>query len=94
MLFANRSDYEAESHRLLKILGGCSCVVTLKEERQLKRLEGIRSVSFTEDVFHALQEAFGPQRVAVQEKNVKYLWSSGFRSSNEEAAPSPDSYDF
>ena len=89
MLFENREAYEQESHRLLKLLGGCSCVVTLKQERQLKRLEGLRSVLFTEEILRTLQEAYGETRVAFQEKNVKDLWSAGLRSRSEEAAPFP-----
>ena len=89
VLFENREAYEQESHRLLKLLGGCSCVVTLKQERQLKRLEGLRSVLFTEEILRTLQEAYGEKRVAFQEKNVKDLWSAGLRSRSEEAAPFP-----
>lgn len=92
VLFENREAYEQESHRLLKLLAGCSCVVTLKQERQLKRLEGLRSAVFSEEIYRELQEAYGTERVALQEKNVKNLWSAGLRSRYEEAAPLPDYY--
>ena len=92
VLFENREAYELENHRLLKLLAGCSCVVTLKQERQLKRLEGLRSAVFSEEIYRALQEAYGKERVALQEKNVKNLWSAGLRSRYEEAAPLPDYY--
>ncbi len=70
VLFENRQDYQREEHRLLKMLGGASCVVVLKEERQSKQLPGVKGIKLTEASENQLLEAYGSERVKIMEKKL------------------------
>ena len=87
VLFENRAAYELDKYRLAKLLKGVSCVVTLKEERQMKRLDGLKTAVFTDEILRDLKDAFGEDRVAVQERNVKHLWSAGLRNRSDAGSP-------
>ena len=87
VLFDDRAAYDLDKYRLAKLLRGVTCVVTLKAERQLKRIEGLKTAVLTDEILKDLKDAFGEDRVAVQERNVRYLWSAGLRSQGNGADP-------
>ena len=87
VLFDDRAAYDLDKYRLAKLLRGVTCVVTLKAERQMKRIEGLKTAVLTDEILEELKDAFGEDRVAVRERNVRYLWSAGLRSQGNGADP-------